>query len=66
MTHVEQLEEAVRRLSPDDLAAFRIWFAEYDAAVWDKQFAADVADGKLDRLADEALREFRDGRTSEL
>ncbi len=66
MSNVDQLEDAVRRLSPDELAAFRTWFAEYDAALWDKQLEEDVASGKLDRLADEALSEFREGRTTEL
>lgn len=66
MSNVEDLEEAVRRLTPDEFTAFRLWFAEYDAAVWDRQLEQDVAAGKLDRLADEALRDVREGRATEL
>ncbi|MCC5644658.1 hypothetical protein LC607_17270 [Nostoc sp. CHAB 5824] len=33
----------VSLLSPEDLAAFRTWFTEFDAAAWDKQIEKDVA-----------------------
>ena len=49
-----------------DLARFRKWFAEYDAAAWDAQFERDVASGRLDKLAREALRDVKAGRTTEL
>jgi len=48
------------------LAAFRAWFAEFDAAVWDKQFEEDVAAGRLDQLAEEALRDLREERCTDL
>lgn len=66
MTTVAQISGAVRRLPKRDLAKFRKWFVEYDAAAWDQQFAEDVADGRLDRLAREALKELRAGRTTDL
>jgi hypothetical protein len=66
MTTVAQISGAVRRLPKRDLAKFRKWFVEYDAAAWDRQFAQDVADGRLDRHAREALKEVRAGRTADL
>jgi len=66
MSTVSEIEEAVRRLSDVDLAAFRAWFAEYDAAVWDRQFDRDVAAGRLDQLAEEALADLREGRCTDL
>jgi len=42
MSTVQQLENTVRQLSANDLAAFRAWFAEFDAEQWDRQFEADV------------------------
>ena len=42
------------------------WFAEFDAAAWDRQFERDVAEGRLDALADEALRNAREGRCTDL
>jgi hypothetical protein len=66
MSTVQDIENAIRQLSPEDLAAFRAWFAEFDAAVWDRQLEADVAAGRLDQLAEEALQEFRAGRSTNL
>ena len=66
MATVEQITGAVKRLPKRDLARFRKWFAEYDAAVWDRQLEQDVAAGRLDKLAREALRDHKAGRTTEL
>jgi hypothetical protein len=66
MTTVDQIAGAVRRLPKRNLVKFRNWFAEYDAAVWDTQFERDVATGRLDRLAREARRDLRAGRTTGL
>lgn len=65
MGSVPEIEEAVRRLSAPDLAAFRAWFAEFDAEAWDRQMEADVAAGRLDSLADEAIADLRAGRCTE-
>lgn len=66
MTTVETLEAAVSQLPPQDLAEFRRWFAEFDAAAWDQQIDADAATGKLDALAAEALAEYDSGQAREL
>lgn len=66
MSTIQEIEDAIRRLPEDDLAALRTWFAEYDAEIWDRQFERDVAMGRLDALADEALRDAREGRCTEL
>ena len=66
MTRVETLEREVQDLSLEELAAFRSWIAEYDWQIWDRQLEADVAAGKLDRLAAEALAEHQRGETTEL
>jgi hypothetical protein len=63
---VIEIEEAVTKLAPDQLAAFRQWFAEFDAEVWDRQFEADVAAGRLDALAAEAIRDLQEGRCTDL
>jgi hypothetical protein len=66
MNTVQEIKEAVSQLSCEDLAAFRFWFAEFDAALWDQQLEADVAAGRLDQLAEEALKDFREGRCTDL
>ena len=65
MTTVEELEAAVKQLSPEDRAAFRAWFAEFDAEEWDRQLEADVAAGRLDWLVDEALKDRQAGRCAD-
>jgi len=66
MSTAREIEAAIRQLPADELAELRAWFVEFDAAEWDRQFEEDVAAGRLDALADEALRDFREGRTTEL
>jgi len=66
MSTVHQIEQAVRGLAPRDLAAFRTWFADFDAESWDRQLEDDVAAGRLDGLAEEALRDLREGRCTDL
>ncbi len=63
MTTVAEITGAVKRLPKKDLARFRKWFADYDAALWDRQLAADAAAGKLDALLREAQRDHRADRT---
>jgi len=66
MTVISEIEVAVTRLSREDLSAFREWFQKFDAQAWDKQFEDDVAAGRLDALAEEALRDLREGRCTDL
>ena len=66
MSTVEDLEKAVSKLTPDELARFRAWFETFDADRFDRRIERDAKAGKLDQLADEALAEFREGRAREL
>ena len=66
MSTVQEIESAVRELSPDELARFRTWFIEFDAADWDRRFEKDAVEGRLDALADEALRDLAEGRCTDL
>ena len=66
MSRVENLEGQVKELSADELRAFREWFAEFDAEVWDRQFKSDVENGKLDEAAARAMRNYEAGRATEL
>ena len=66
MSTVAEIENAIRKLSRQDLLALRDWFSEFDAAAWDRQFEEDVAAGHLDALAEEAIQDFREGRCREL
>lgn len=63
MTKVESLEREVEKLTPEELNAFRAWFARYDADAWDEQIERDVQASKLDRLAAEAVAAHDRGQT---
>lgn len=66
MTTAAEISGAVKRLPKRELMRFRKWFAEYDAAEWDRQIEADLKAGKLDDLIQEAKRDHRAGRTKPL
>jgi hypothetical protein len=63
---VEDIEKAVAKLAPDELAQFRAWFEAFEADSFDRKIERDAQSGRLDRLAAEALAEFRAGRAREL
>ena len=63
---IREIESAVSQLSAEQLASFRKWFDEFDAKVWDEQFELDAVSGKLDRLAGQAISDFRAGKCEEL
>ena len=66
MTTVKEIESAILRLSPEELAALREWFEEFDAQMWDKQFEEDARSGRLDKLAEQAIADFQAGKCREL
>ena len=66
MSTILEIERAVAQLSPDELAAFRSWFAQVDADAWDCEMEADADAGRLDAFAAEALSELRSGRCTDL
>jgi hypothetical protein len=63
---IQEIESAIRQLPRHELSALRDWFTQFDAAAWDQQFEQDVADGRLDALADEALGDLKAGRCRDL
>jgi len=66
MSRVEKIVSQVGELSSAELAAFREWFAKFDASAWDRQFETDVKAGKFDNLAEQALEDHAAGRSREL
>ncbi len=66
MSKIEQIEKEVQGLRPDELQAFRKWFWDFDAEVWDRQFEKDALTGNFDSLAEAALKSFKSGHCSEI
>jgi len=63
---VDELEKAVSKLTPSQLAKFSDWFEGFQAAEFDRRIAQDAADGKLDKLGNQAIADFRKGNIREL
>ena len=66
MVTVKELEKAITDLPSDKLAEFRAWFESFDAAQWDIQFEEDVKSGKLDRVAETAIKDYGKGKAKPL
>jgi len=66
MTTLEDIEKAVTQLSPRELDRFRAWFEEFQSERFDRKIERDAQGGKLDRLAEQAIADFRKGRAREL
>ncbi|MEZ4524595.1 MAG: hypothetical protein R2941_01565 [Desulfobacterales bacterium] len=63
---LEEVKSAVVKMSREELSMFRMWFEEFDADAWDRQFEEDVLAGRLDDLAAEAIRDLEEGRCTAL
>ncbi len=51
---------------PEQLAEFRAWFDAFEARRFDGAIARDAAEGRLDKIAAEALAELKAGRCRDL
>jgi hypothetical protein len=66
MSTVQEIEKAITRLPKDDLTVLRGWFDEFETKIWDSQFEKDVQSRKIEKLANEAIADFRAGKCREL
>ncbi len=66
MSTLEQIEAAILTLAPNEFQQLRKWLSDLDYERWDQQLEQNVADGKLEALAEEAIAEFKAGRCREI
>lgn len=66
MTTVQEIESAIEQLPNNQFAQVHDWIVERDWEMWDDQIERDSAAGKLDFLAEEALRDVKYGHTRPL
>jgi len=66
MTTVLEIERAIEQLPSDQFSKIHNWIVEKDWQTWDAQIERDSADGKLDFLVEEALRDAESGDTRPL
>ena len=59
MSTVQEIETAIAKLTDKELAELR-------AFIWDRDIERDAGGGRLDHLANEAIEEFRSGKTRPL
>ncbi|HLN00915.1 MAG TPA: hypothetical protein VK335_16625 [Bryobacteraceae bacterium] len=61
MDRVEEIEDAISGLAPDEYQRLVQWFRTREQARWDAQMDRDSSAGKLDFLFDEADEESAHG-----
>lgn len=66
MSSLEQIEAAILTLGLDEFQRLKQWLLEIDYQRWDEQLEQDIAEGKLDALADEAIAQFQAGDCQEI
>jgi hypothetical protein len=66
MTTVQEIENAITHLPKDEILTLGKWFEEFESKLWDEQFEEDVKSGRLDKLANQAITDFRNGKCQEL
>lgn len=66
MNTLAQIEKAVITLKYDDFQKLYYWIRELDQQKWDQQIEEDSNNGTLDLLANQAISEYRQGRTRPL
>jgi hypothetical protein len=66
MSTLEQIEAAILTLPSNDFQRLKQWFFDLDYQRWDDQLEQDIADGKLEALAEEALADFKAGHYREI
>jgi hypothetical protein len=63
MSTVEEIEAAIESLPHDDFVRLLEWVRTRFNDEWDRQIEEDAKSGRLDRVAEDALSEYRAGRT---
>jgi hypothetical protein len=66
MSNVEQIESAILNLGSEEFRRLMEWLADLDQRRWDEQLEHDVAAGRLESLAAEAIADYEAGRTKEI
>lgn len=66
MSTVKEIETAIQKLKPQEIHEVADWLQELREELWDKQIDADAKAGRLDKLAEKALEDYRAGRTKPL
>ena len=61
-----EIIENIKKLPKNELQILLEWLENFEQELWDREFEEDVRQGKLDRLAEQAIRDFRAGKCREI
>lgn len=64
MSTVQEIERAIDQLPKRDVFMLADWISSKVSNEWDQEIEEDIKAGRLDHLAQEAISEFRAGKTS--
>lgn len=63
---ISEIESAIAKLPPSEIAKLGEWFYEFQSQVWDRRIEQDVQSGRLNALIEQAEREFESGQCQPL
>lgn len=66
MSTVEEIKQAVQKLSLEQRAEFAKWFNDWEDDDWDREIERDVKAGKLDKLLQQVDADIEAGRLTEV
>jgi len=66
MATVEEIKSAISHLTRKEVVSLSAWFEDFEAKEWDQEFEEDVQDGKLDKPAKKAIKEFQEDKCTKL
>jgi hypothetical protein len=61
MSRIEEIEDAINRLGPQEFRRIAEWVREREQQRWDEQLDSDSSSGKLDFVFEEAEEESKEG-----
>jgi len=64
MSTVQEIERAIEQLPREEAFLLADWISSRISKEWDQEIEEDIKAGRLDQLAQEAVSEYRAGRTS--
>jgi hypothetical protein len=62
--NLKELKHAVQHLSNEDFKTFEVWFDNVRTQKWAEDIEATTRGGKLNKMAEQALSDFRKGHCS--
>ena len=63
---VQEIIENIQKLPKEELKSLFRWIEEFEQKLWDQEFEEDVKSGKLDKLAEQAIKDYKAGKCQEL